>query len=67
MEIGEEITIKAKIVDFDANPHGAAVKVEVIGYIDREERTRLEAIGSKCGDKFIKFWIHRLDQAKVII
>lgn len=32
MKIGDEISIKAKIVDFDANPHGAAIQVEISGY-----------------------------------
>ena len=32
MKIGDEITIKAKIVDFDANPHGSAIQVEIAGY-----------------------------------
>ena len=32
----DEILIKGKVIDFDANPHGAAVRVEVIGYDPKE-------------------------------
>jgi hypothetical protein len=34
MDVGEEITIRAKIVDFDSNPHGTSVKVEIKGFVD---------------------------------
>lgn len=59
MKIGDEILVKAKVVDFDANPHGAAVKVKVKGFVDRDTDNKL------FGDQVI-FWIHRLDQPKVI-
>jgi len=59
MNIGDEILIKAKIVDFDANPYGAAVKVEIIGFMDRSEE--IGPFG-----KTVKIWIHRIDQPKVI-
>lgn len=60
MEIGDEIMIKCKIVDFDANPHGAAIKVEVAGFVDRETENK------PFEDKVV-FWIHRLDQPRVIV
>ncbi|KAF0145083.1 MAG: hypothetical protein FD156_1194 [Nitrospirae bacterium] len=59
MKIGDEILLRAKVVDFDSNPHGAAVRVQVIGY-DPEI----------CVDSFIhniRFWVHRLDQPAVIV
>lgn len=60
MKIGDEITIKVKVVDFDANPHGAAVKVEVKGFLDSEEAITIRPFG-----KTVRFWIHRLDQLDV--
>lgn len=61
MKIGDEILIKVKVVDFDTNPHGSAVKVEVPAYIDAEDRSKLG------GGKPVRFWIHRVDQPKVIV
>lgn len=61
MKIGDEIIIKGKIIDFDANPYGAAVKIEVKGYIDHAEISILKPYGED-----IRFWIHRLDQPKII-
>lgn len=61
MDIVDEILIKAKIIDFDSNPHGSAIKVEVSGYIDRDEERILKAF-----DRPVRFWIHRLDQHNVI-
>ena len=62
MEIGDEIIIRGKLVDFDANPHGAAINVEVKGFIDSLELSKLKPYGEN-----IRFWIHRLDQPKVIL
>lgn len=62
MKIGDEILIRVKVVDFDTNPHGSAVKVEVPAYIDKEERLRIDQ-----EPKTVRFWIHRLDQPKVIV
>lgn len=62
MDIGDEILIKARIVDFDSNPHGSAIKVEVTGYISRNEERILRPF-----NKPVRFWIHRLDQPNVII
>ena len=62
MKIGDEILIRVKVVDFDSNPHGSAVKVEVPVYVDEEERLRINQEPKK-----VKFWIHRLDQPKVIV
>ncbi|MBU0648585.1 hypothetical protein KJ969_00540 [Patescibacteria group bacterium] len=61
MKIGQEVLIKARVVDFDGNLHGASVKVEVSGFIDHSTVIRpLE-------DKTIKFWVHRIDKAEVIL
>ncbi|KKS95967.1 hypothetical protein A3B05_03150 [Candidatus Giovannonibacteria bacterium RIFCSPLOWO2_01_FULL_43_160] len=62
MEIGDEIVIKCKVVDFDANPHGAAIKVELKGFIDHATLSTLRAYG-----KSVRFWIHRLDQPEVVV
>ena len=59
MEIGDEIVIRGKIIDFDANPHGSAIKIEVRGFIDKDINQPLE--------KPVRFWIHRLDQPEVIV
>ena len=59
MEIGDEILIKVKVVDFDANPHGSAVKVEIMGFIDR-------SVENQPFKEPLRFWIHRLEQPKVI-
>lgn len=56
MEIGDEILIKAEIIDFDSNPHGSAIKVEITGYIDREEGRSLKSY-----DRPLRFWIHRFE------
>lgn len=61
MKIGDEIIIRGKIIDFDANPHGSAIKIEVKGFIDSSEILTLKPYGEN-----IRFWIHRLDQPKVI-
>lgn len=63
MNIGDEILVKVKVIDFDSNPHGSAIKVEVTGFIDREEERTLKAFNS---DR-VRFWIHRLDQPNVIV
>ncbi len=60
MKIGDEIVIRGKIVDFDANPHGSAIKIEVEGFIDRNTNI-------KPFEDNVRFWIHRLDQPKVIV
>ena len=62
MKIGDEIAIKVRVIDFDSNPHGAAVKVEAKGFIDEEDVTRIRPF-----DKSVKFWIHRLNQADAIV
>lgn len=61
MEIGDEILVKVKVVDFDSNPHGSAVKVEIKGFMDREDIAKLKPF-----DKLTRVWIHRLDQSEVI-
>lgn len=60
MEIGDEILIRAKVVDFDANLHGAAIKVEVMGFIDR-------SVENQPFKEPLRFWIHRLEKSKVIV
>jgi len=60
MEIGDEILIRAKVVDFDTNPHGAAVKVEVMGFIDR-------SVENQPFQEPLRFWIHRLSEQQVIV
>jgi len=60
MEIGEEILIRVKVVDFDSNPYGSAVKVEVVGFVDR-------SIENQPFKEPLRFWIHRLNQPKVIV
>ncbi len=70
MKIGDEIIIKGKIVDFDSNPHGSAVKVELSAFIDKktlQEMIRQQNQSFCPGDTKLKFWIHRLDQPDVII
>ena len=62
MKIGDEILIKVKVVDFDTNPHGSAVKLEVPAWISAEDRSKMAVEG-----KPVRFWIHRLDQPKVIV
>ena len=62
MKIGDEILIRVKVVDFDTNPHGSAVKVEIPAYIDAEDRSKMAIGGTP-----VRFWIHRLDQPKVIV
>lgn len=62
MEIGDEILIRVKVVNFDSNPHGSAIEVAVPGYMDLIERGNLSE-----DTKLIKFWIHRVDQPKVIV
>ena len=62
MEIGDEILIKAKVVDFDSNPHGSAIKVEIKGFMDRENIANLKPF-----DEPVRVWIHRLNQPEVIV
>lgn len=54
MKIGDEILLRAKIVDFDSNPHGAAIRVEIAVH----EGT----MDTPC----LRFWIHRLEQPDVL-
>lgn len=54
MEIGDEILIRAKVIDFDSNPHGPAVKV------------RIESKERNINPMKEEFWIHRLDIPHVI-
>lgn len=60
MKIGDEILIRAKMVDQDSNPRGSAIKVEVMGFVDHSQEN--EPFG-----EIVKFWIHRLDQPNVIV
>lgn len=60
MNIGDNVLIRARVVDFDGNPHGAAVKVEITGFVDRSEE--IGPFG-----KTVRIWIHRSDQPKVIV
>jgi len=64
MDIGDEVLIRAKIVDFDSNPHGAAIKVEVNGFGPKSVEK-----GWSGGEKkeSVEFWIHRLNQPQVIV
>ncbi len=64
MKIGDEILIKAKIVDFDSNPHGAAIKVEIVGFDPKSIDKGWS--GGKKKEK-VEFWIHRLDQPETIV
>lgn len=64
MDIGDEILIRAKIVDFDSNPHGAAVKVEVNGFDPKSIDKGLSGGQKK---ESVEFWIHRLDQPATIV
>jgi len=69
MDIGDEILIRAKIVDFDANPHGASVKVSVQGFMDKATLNELNS-RNPCiptGDRPLFFWIHRVDKERVIV
>lgn len=59
MKIGDEILLRAKVVGFDGNPYGVAIKVEINGFLDPNERD--------AHDGPLKVWIHRLDQQKIII
>jgi hypothetical protein len=69
MEIGDEILVKAKVVDLDSDPNSSAVKVEVLGFVDADELNRLLYGHGDTETKKNKlfFWIHRLDQPKVIV
>jgi len=58
MEIGDEILIKAKVVNFDSNPHGVAVEVEIKGFLDSTYHQPHKSP--------VRIWIHRLDQPAVI-
>ena len=60
MEIGDEILIRAKVIDFDANSHGSAMKVEVMGFIDH-------SVENQPFKEPVKFWIHRLSEQQVIV
>lgn len=64
--IGEEILIRVKVVNFDSNPHGCAVQIEIPGYIDDGEIQRLDRV-RKLPNSTTRIWIHRLDQPKVIV
>ena len=68
MEIGEEITIKVRIVDFDSNPRGSAIKVEIPAFVDKDERLKLQSDRyASTPNKKLRVWIHRLDQPEVIV
>lgn len=71
MDIGDTIIIKGTIVDFDSNPHGAAIKIKVLGYVDQDEKARLQNDEGKWkGSKreyHVSFWVHRLDQQEVLV
>ncbi len=71
MEIGDEIKLKGTVVNFDSNPQGSAIKVKILGFLDQEEKNRLQSREEKWeGGKrvdFIEFWIHRLDQPQTLI
>lgn len=57
-DIGDTVLIRAKVVDLDANPHGAAVKLEVNGFIDEVDKDLKSSV---------RFWIHRLEQPDTIV
>ena len=57
---GDEVLIKAEVIDFDANPHGPAIKVKIKGFLDRNG-TNQKPFGEK-----VELWIHRLDQKEII-
>lgn len=57
MKIGDEVFIRAKVVNVDSNPHGSSVQVTVKGFIDRD----VQPFGEE-----VRFWIHRIDKEKVI-
>lgn len=56
VEQGDIILIRARVVDFDSNPHGSAIIVEV-----------LHTKHSVSNWKPTRFSIHRLDQGVAII
>ncbi len=58
MKIGDRVLIKGVIVDFDANPHGSAVKVE----LDLEDSKHTGALVS-----VTSFWVHRLEQSAMTL
>ena len=64
MESERKIIIRAKVVSCDANPHGAAIKVEVNGFDPVQKN-----LGWSKGKKITKihFWIHRLDQPETVV
>ena len=62
MNIGDEITIRAKIVDFDSNPHGASVKVEIKGFADNGYVSCLRPFEDN-----IRFLIRRTDIKDIIV
>ncbi len=61
MNIGDKITLRAKVLDFGSNPHGASVKVEIRGFVDSGyvdcERPFSEPV---------RLWIYREDVNDII-
>ena len=62
MEIGDEVLLRAKVVNFDANPCcWSAICVEIIGFGAEQKSEK-----GHNGDDRLRFWIHRIDQSNVI-
>ncbi len=57
MDIGDAVLVKGRIVDFDSNPHGSSVKVE----LDLEDSEHKNALA-----EITTFWVHRLESSAIL-
>jgi hypothetical protein len=58
MEIGDIIHIRARVVDFDCNPHGPSVQVKVLGGFIPEQ--------GKPTEDHLLLWVHSLYASSTI-
>jgi len=64
MKIGDEVLIRARIVDLDSNPQGSAIRVEICGCKPEEKDLGWQGSEHKTA---VTLWIHRLDQSSTVI
>lgn len=67
IDIGDDLLIRARVVDFDSNSHGCAVKVELPAFIDKTDRENIIQTMCTTPKPKVRMWIHHSDQAVVIV
>lgn len=62
MKVGDDIIIRAKVVDIDNDHNGSSVKVEIKGFMNSEDVVCLLPFEDP-----IRFWINRMDMDDVVV